>query len=239
MVSSGSDAPRSGARPALDLPAAADGRDRQRRPRLRRQRRHRAPSSRTSHPQPGRPLPVRGAARRRRLGAPVRVCVSVGEHAGLQLLLPAAAAHTHARRLAELVRPRRVRRHGRGRQRARRRPRRRARESALLAEIAASLLDAARHADELDRIAAEPRAHCRSTGRRSSSARPAPRRATLPAHGRRAPRRHDQRSEGPPGSAAARRRLLPALGSLLGVAIDRERLAGEASRPRPCAEATR
>ena len=74
-------------------------------------------------------------------------------------------------------------------------------------------------------------ARCRPTGRRSRSARPRP-----PQKGvQRYPLTAGERLVGTidlagshPGSAAARRRLLPALGSLLGVAVDRDRLQGEA-----------
>ncbi|MGZ4387696.1 MAG: sensor histidine kinase [Gaiellaceae bacterium] len=111
------------------------------------------------------------------------------------------------------------------------RMRRQARESSLLAEIATSLLEHGDVSGELDRIAAETaraleveratitlgpeadadgdaEAHALSAGGR--------RLGTIYLAGRRR------------GSAGARRRLLPALASLLGVAIDRERLAGEA-----------
>jgi two-component system sensor histidine kinase KdpD len=106
-----------------------------------------------------------------------------------------------------------------------------ARQSSLLAEIATSLLEHGDVSEELDRIAAEAaraleveratitlgpqaegdveaEAHALGAGGR--------RLGTIYLQGRRR------------GSAAARRRLLPALASLLGVAIDRERLAGEA-----------
>jgi two-component system sensor histidine kinase KdpD len=110
------------------------------------------------------------------------------------------------------------------------RSRRRANESALLAEIAASLLERGDLERELDRIAAEAARALQVE------------RATIVV-GDELPRRGGERHpllaggrrvgtivlEGPRrGSAAARRRLLPALASLLGVAIDRERLAAEA-----------
>jgi two-component system sensor histidine kinase KdpD len=112
------------------------------------------------------------------------------------------------------------------------RSRRRARESALLAEIATSLLERGHVSLELDRIAAEAARALRVDAARielgddrpraDGTAEPYP----LAAAGRRVgtiylehPRQR---------SAAARRRLLPALASLLGVAIDRERLAREA-----------
>ena len=109
--------------------------------------------------------------------------------------------------------------------------RRRATESALLAEIAASLLEHREPGAELERIAAE--AAQRIAGRAGDD------------HGRRRRSEGRGRSAGvvrgdgrrvgtivprrlAAGGAAARRRLLPALASLLGVAIDRERLADEA-----------
>ena len=111
------------------------------------------------------------------------------------------------------------------------RMRRQARESSLLAEIATSLLEHGDVSEELDRIAAEAaraleveRATIvlgtQTEGEGGADAH------ELAAGGRRlgtiylAGRRR--------GGAGARRRLLPALASLLGVAIDRERLAGEA-----------
>jgi two-component system sensor histidine kinase KdpD len=112
------------------------------------------------------------------------------------------------------------------------RSRRRAQESALLAEIATSLLERGRGSVELERIADEAARALRVDAARielgderrgsggEGEAYP------LAAAGRRVgtiylehPRQR---------SAAARRRLLPALASLLGVAIDRERLAREA-----------
>src|SRR4249919_1303884 len=84
------------------------------------------------------------------------------------------------------------------------RSRRRATEAALLAEIAGLLLERGQVSGELERIAAEAAPALRVDGVRIAL-------------------------DGPrPGSTSARRRLLPALSSLLGVAIDRERLAREA-----------
>jgi two-component system, OmpR family, sensor histidine kinase KdpD len=109
--------------------------------------------------------------------------------------------------------------------------RRQARQSSLLAEIATSLLEHGDVSEELDRIAAEAARALeveRATitlGPQTESPEGAEAHA-LGAGGRRlgtiylAGRRR--------GSAGARRRLLPGLASLLGVAIDRERLAGEA-----------
>jgi two-component system sensor histidine kinase KdpD len=109
------------------------------------------------------------------------------------------------------------------------RSRRRARESALLAQIATSLLEHGGVTAELERIAAEAagalqveqaRIELGSDGTEAGEAQPLvvgdrPV-GTIYLEGRRQ------------GSEAARRRLLPALASLLGVAIDRERLAAEA-----------
>jgi two-component system sensor histidine kinase KdpD len=109
------------------------------------------------------------------------------------------------------------------------RSRRRARESALLAQIATSLLEHGGVTAELERIAAEAagalqveqaRIELGSDGTRAAEAHPLVvgdrRVGTIYLEGRRQ------------GSEAARRRLLPALASLLGVAIDRERLAADA-----------
>ncbi len=108
--------------------------------------------------------------------------------------------------------------------------RRRANESALLAEIAASLLEHPDLAPELDRIAAEAAEALQVEQATISVGDTAP-----TAEGERQPLFADGRRvgtivlKGPRHSgAAARRRLLPALASLLGVAIDRERLADEA-----------
>ena len=108
------------------------------------------------------------------------------------------------------------------------RSRRRANESALLAEIAASLLERGETTAQLDRIAADAaRALHVERATIVVGDRPAP-----PACGTRcsrgAPGGDDRARGAEEGGAAARRRLLPALASLLGVAIDRERLAAEA-----------
>jgi two-component system sensor histidine kinase KdpD len=111
------------------------------------------------------------------------------------------------------------------------RSRRQAQESALLAEIATSLLERGEVSRELERIAAEAsralkveraRIELGNPAAAADGSQPYP----LEVGGRRVgtiflerPRR---------GTAAARRRLLPALASLLGVAIDRERLSREA-----------
>jgi two-component system, OmpR family, sensor histidine kinase KdpD len=109
------------------------------------------------------------------------------------------------------------------------RSRRRARESALLGQIATSLLEHGGVTAELERIAAEAaralqveqaRIELGSGATEAADAHPLVvgdrRVGTIYLEGRRQ------------GSEAARRRLLPALASLLGVAIDRERLAAEA-----------
>ena len=105
------------------------------------------------------------------------------------------------------------------------RSRRRANESALLAEVATSLLERGDVSGELDHIAAEA-ANALRVERVEIRLAPGIDGYPLLAGGRQVgtirlvnPRR---------GSAAARRRLLPALASLLGVAIDRQRLAAEA-----------
>jgi two-component system sensor histidine kinase KdpD len=105
------------------------------------------------------------------------------------------------------------------------RSRRRAIESALLAEIASSLLGRGDVTTELDRIAAEA-ADALEVERVEIALTPGAPGYPLLADGRQVgtirlvnPRR---------GGAAGRRRLLPALASLLGVAIDRQRLAAEA-----------
>jgi two-component system, OmpR family, sensor histidine kinase KdpD len=111
------------------------------------------------------------------------------------------------------------------------RSRRQARESALLAEIATSLLERGEVSGELERIASET---ARALGVESArievgAERPSARDAQsypLEAGGKRVGTIYLERPRR--WTAAARRRLLPALASLLGVAIDRERLAQEA-----------
>jgi two-component system, OmpR family, sensor histidine kinase KdpD len=106
------------------------------------------------------------------------------------------------------------------------RTRRRAQEASLLAEIATSLLEHGTVGAELERISAEAaralqaeRAEIALDGDSSDG-------YALTAGGRRV---GTIRLEGLRwGAAPVRGRLLPALASLLGVAIDRERLAGEA-----------
>lgn len=112
------------------------------------------------------------------------------------------------------------------------RSRRQARESALLARIATSLLEHGSVSAELDRIAAEAAQALQVERARielgSSMARDDETAESYPLSvaERRVGTVFLERPR--QGSARARRRLLPALASLLGVAIDRERLAGEA-----------
>ena len=111
------------------------------------------------------------------------------------------------------------------------RSRRQARESALLARIATSLLEHGTVSAELERIGAEAAEalQVESVRIELGAARPAAGAADafpLAAADRRVGTIFLERAR--QGSARARRRLLPALGSLLGVAIDRERLAREA-----------
>lgn len=111
------------------------------------------------------------------------------------------------------------------------RSRRQARESALLAGVAGSLLERGEVSGELEAIAAEvagalgvERARISLAG--SGTAAVDGEEFPLSAGGRRVGTISLTRSRR--WGTAARRRLLPALGSLLGVAIDRERLAREA-----------
>jgi two-component system sensor histidine kinase KdpD len=112
------------------------------------------------------------------------------------------------------------------------RSRRQARESALLARIATSLLAHGSVSGELERIANEAAEALQVEGARIELG-PGP--ATAGAMEEGQPLAAAERRVGTiflerprQGSARARRRLLPALASLLGVAIDRERLASEA-----------
>jgi two-component system sensor histidine kinase KdpD len=112
------------------------------------------------------------------------------------------------------------------------RSRRQARESALLARIATSLLAHGSVSGELERIANEAAEALQVEGARIDlGGGPATAGAMEEGHplvaaGRRVGTIFLERSR--QGSPRARRRLLPALASLLGVAIDRERLASEA-----------
>ena len=111
------------------------------------------------------------------------------------------------------------------------RSRRRATEAALLAEIAGLLLEHGQVSGELERIAAEAAPILRVDRVRIVLGDDAPPLAGADSHAVLADGRRvgTITLEGPhPGGAAARRRLLPALSSLLGVAVDRERLAREA-----------
>ncbi len=106
------------------------------------------------------------------------------------------------------------------------RSRRRAREASLLAEIATSLLEhgtvGARAGADLGRGGAgAPRRERRDQPRRRAG-------PGLRADRRRAAGRDDHACAAASEGEGARRRLLPALASLLGVAIDRERLEQEA-----------
>jgi two-component system sensor histidine kinase KdpD len=107
--------------------------------------------------------------------------------------------------------------------------RRRARESALLTEIATSLLERGEVTTQLDRIAEEVARALQAERARlelGSAARDEPGAHELMAGGQRV---GVLLLEGAGRSgAAARRRILPAVASLLAVAIDRERLAKEA-----------
>jgi two-component system, OmpR family, sensor histidine kinase KdpD len=112
------------------------------------------------------------------------------------------------------------------------RSRRQARESALLAGVATSLLEHGQVSDELERIEAEAaralkveraRVELGDQGARTGDSVD---RHPLAVEGRPVGTIYLERPR--QGSAAARRRLLPALASLLGVVIDRERLAREA-----------
>ena len=211
--------------------AAPERRRRRARARVRGHGRDRAPEAARARPQPRRALPLRRASGRRLLGAALLDRRLGREHAGLQLLLPAAALHAHARGLAELVRARRLPRHGGRRERARRRsapPRDR---------VGAAGRDRARRcsrtgaSSEQLEAARRPRSRRRSrpTGRGSSSASPRHRRTARIRSSPATRRVGSIELEGQhAGTASARRRLLPALGSLVGVAVDRERLAREA-----------
>src|SRR5262245_13718465 len=106
------------------------------------------------------------------------------------------------------------------------RSRRQARESALLAEIATSLLQRGTVQEELDRISRQAAAALQVESAQIELGPAAVDGYPLEAAGRRVGTIRLGRSR--PGGEAARRRLLPALASLLGVAIDRQRLAQEA-----------
>ena len=130
----------------------AAGRRRERRRAGRRHGRDRAAEVVRPGAQPGRPLRVRGAADRRRVRPGLRGARLDREHARVQLVLPAAGAHVHALGLAQLVRARGVP-GDRGRRvsglaaSARRRAteaEQREVETALLADVATSLLEGGR-----------------------------------------------------------------------------------------------
>jgi two-component system sensor histidine kinase KdpD len=106
------------------------------------------------------------------------------------------------------------------------RARRRAQEASLLAEVATSLLEHGTVGSELEHISAETARALGAERAEITLGEGAAGGYPLTAGGRRvgAIRLDGLRR----GAASARSRLLPALASLLGVAIDRERLAGEA-----------
>jgi two-component system, OmpR family, sensor histidine kinase KdpD len=111
------------------------------------------------------------------------------------------------------------------------RARRRARESALLAEVATSLLEHGNVTAELERIASEAARvlqveRARIAPGEDSEEQDGAERFPLAVGGRRVGTIFLEGTR--QGSAGARRRLLPALASVLGVAIDRERLARDA-----------
>ena len=111
------------------------------------------------------------------------------------------------------------------------RSRRRARESAFLAQIATSLLEHGNVSGELERIAGEAARALQVERARIELEPPRTEEGAAGAHRLAVGDRSVGTIylEGPrQGSEVARRRLLPALASLLGVAIDRERLAREA-----------
>ena len=106
------------------------------------------------------------------------------------------------------------------------RSRRRAREASLLAEVATALLEHGTVEGELEQISAEAARALHAASAEISLGGEPREGFALTAGGRRV---GTIRLEGgQTGDASTRRRLLPALASLLGVAIDRERLAREA-----------
>ena len=109
------------------------------------------------------------------------------------------------------------------------RARQRARESALVAEIATSLVERPDVRNELDRIAEDAANALQVDAARielADSSGGGENGYPLEAGGRRVGTIYLEQPQA--GTAASRRHLLPALASLLGIAIDRERLAGEA-----------
>jgi len=106
------------------------------------------------------------------------------------------------------------------------RSRRRAREASLLAEIATSLLGRGTVGAELERISAEAARALQVEEARITLGEDSTGGYALSAGGHRVGTIHLSGRQ--TRDASARRRLLPALASLLGVAIDRERLAAEA-----------
>ena len=164
--------------------------------------------------------------RSRSSGLAYAVAVVGREHARVQLLLPAARLHADARRLAQLVRAARLRRH-RGRRLGARDPVAPAGARGVAPGRDRDLAARARDGRATSSSGSRPRRRgpCRSSGRAIS---PRPRAGDGRRADRGRPPRRDDPAEGGGDDASARRRLLPALASLLGVAIDRERLAREA-----------
>jgi two-component system, OmpR family, sensor histidine kinase KdpD len=108
------------------------------------------------------------------------------------------------------------------------RSRRQARESVLLAQVAGALLERGEVSRELEQVGAEvARALGVERARISLGPGPSPNGYPLVAGARQVGTLRLERPHGL-GTAAARSRVLPALASLLGMAIDRERLAREA-----------
>ena len=161
-----------------------------------------------------------------------------GEHAGVQLVLPAAGAHVHAADSRNwfalavyVVTGSRRQRPGRPRPQAGDRGRAARGRDSLLADVATSLLQGGDVAGELGRIGERVGRRPAGASRRRSCSATAPSLPTaapieLVAGGRRVGTL--ELVEGGEPNLQARRRLLPALASLLAVAIDRERLANEA-----------
>jgi two-component system, OmpR family, sensor histidine kinase KdpD len=106
------------------------------------------------------------------------------------------------------------------------RSRRRAREASLLAEVATALLEHGTVEAELEQISADAARVLRASGAEITLGDEPRDGYALTAGGRRVGTISLQ--GGSAADASVRRRLLPALASLLGVAIDRERLAREA-----------
>ena len=118
----------------------------------------------------------------------------------------------------------------------------RERESALLADIATELLRGTR-AGRRARRGGEPRRGGARRGERrielGAARRPGDRRLAASARGRRPARSgRSTRPRAPSPSVAVRHRFLPALASLLAVAVERDGSSARRSRPRRCGAAT-